>query len=84
MIVVSNSNFLRPRERHKEHIDFIRNTTNWLIGREELIGIGPKPVQHYKLNLLPAQVSFANTLNLFIIPGLFFLVAVVVWNARRA
>ena len=83
MIVVSNTDFLQPRARHKEHIDFLRNTSNWLIGREDLMGIGPKPVTYYKL-LLPAQkVSFVNKLNLFFIPSFFLLAALFVWNARR-
>ena len=84
MVIVANSNFLKPRERHKEHIDFLRNSTNWLIGREELMGIGPKPVKHYKLLLAAEKVSFVNKLNLFFIPGAFLLAAVFVWNARRA
>lgn len=84
MIVVSNSDFLQPAKRHSEHIDFLRNTTNWLVGREELMGIGPKPVKYYKLLLPAKKVSFANKLNLFFIPGAFCLVAVFVWNARRA
>ncbi len=83
MIVVSNSDFLQPRSRHREHIDFLRNTSNWLIGREELIGIGPRPVRYYKL-LLPSQkVSFVNKLNLFFIPGAFILAALFIWNTRR-
>ena len=84
MIVVSNTDFLKPRSRHKEHIDFLRNTSNWLIGREELSGIGPKQVRYYKLLLTPQKVSFVNQLNLIFVPGLFLLVSLLVWNARRA
>jgi len=84
MIVVSNTDFLKPRSRHKEHIDFLRNTSNWLIGREELSGIGPKQVRYYKLLLTPEKVSFVNQLNLIFVPGLFLLVSLLVWNARRA
>ena len=84
MIILSNTNFLRARGRHKEHLDFLRNATHWLIGREELMGIGPKPVQRYLLNLESGKVSFANRLNLFFIPAAFLLVATIVWNARRA
>jgi len=83
MIVVSNSDFLQPRSRHREHIDFLRNTSNWLIGREELIGIGPRPVQYYKLLLPSRKVSFVNKLNLFFIPGAFILAALFIWNTRR-
>jgi hypothetical protein len=84
MIVVTNSDFLRPRTRHKEHIDFLRNTTNWLIGREELMGIGPMPVKHYKLLLSASKVSFANMLNVIFIPGALMLVGIFIWNIRRA
>ena len=84
MIVVANRDFLRPRSRQKEHIDFLRNTTNWLIGREELSGIGPKPVRYYKLLLSSQKVSFVNKLNLFFAPGLFLLISLSIWNARRS
>ncbi len=84
MIVVSNTDFLKPRSRHKEHIDFLRNTSNWLIGREELSGIGPKQVRYYKLLLTPQRVSFVNQLNLIFVPGFFLLISLLVWNARRA
>ena len=83
MIIVSNSDFLKTRSRHKEHIDFLRNTSNWLTNREELIGIGPKPVTFYKLLLTPQNVSLVNQLNLIFVPGLFNLVSLLVWNARR-
>ncbi len=83
MIVVSNTDFLKPRSRHKEHIDFLRNTSNWLIGREELSGIGPKRVRYYKLLLTPQKVSFVNQLNLLFIPVLFVAISLCVWIARR-
>ena len=84
MIIVANKDFLRPRSRQKEHIDFLRNTSNWLIGREELSGIGPKPIRYYKLLLSSQKVSFVNKLNLFFVPGLFLLISLFVWNSRRS
>lgn len=84
MIVLTNTSFLQPDNRHKEHIDLLHNTTHWLVGRESLMGIGPKPVQLYKLNLDPPKVTFANRLNMFFIPGFFLLMAAIIWNARRA
>ncbi|NNM29752.1 MAG: hypothetical protein HKO57_09520, partial [Akkermansiaceae bacterium] len=84
MVVIANTAFLHPDRLRPEQIDFLRNSANWLLGREELIGVGPRPIQNYKLNLLPRQISFVNRLNLFIIPGAFALLALFVWNARRA
>lgn len=84
MVVMSNVSFLHPDRLRPEQIDFLRNSANWLLGREELLGVGPRPVQNYKLNLIPAQVSFVNRLNLFIIPGAFLFLALFTWNSRRA
>lgn len=84
MVVVSNSSFLHPQRLRTEQIDFLRNSANWLLGREELMGIGPQPVARYKLNLIASQVAFINRLTLFIIPGILLLVGVVFWSIRRA
>lgn len=84
MVVVYNSAFLHPDNIHKEQLDFLRNSTNWMIGREDLIGIGPKQARNYKLNLVPAQISFVNRLNLLILPLAFLLIGAFIWNARRS
>lgn len=84
MVVTSNSSFLHPQRLRAEQVDFLRNSTNWLIGREDLIGIGPRPVVRYKLNLVASQVSFVNRLNVFIIPGILLLLGFIIWNLRRA
>jgi hypothetical protein len=56
---------------------------NWLIGRESLAGIGPRPLGTYKLPLLDAQVSFINRVNLFFLPALLVLIGGFVWSSRR-
>lgn len=84
MVVISNSSFLHPQRLRAEQVDFLRNTANWLIGREDLIGVGPRRIQRYKLNLIPAQVSFVNRLNIFFIPGGLLLLGFAVWNVRRS
>jgi hypothetical protein len=84
MVVLSNSSFLHPQRLRAEQVDFLHNSSNWLLGREDLIGIGPQPLARHKLNLIPSQVSFINRLNLFIIPGALLLVGLAIWNIRRA
>ena len=84
MVVVSNAAFLNPQNQYREQRDFLTNATHWLLGREDLIGIGPLPARNYKLNLIPAQVTFVNRFNLFIVPGIFFLIALLVARSRRA
>ena len=84
MVILSNSSFLHPQRLRAEQVDFLRNSVNWLIGRENLLGIGPQPLARYKLNLINSQVTFINRLNLYIIPGLLLLVGFAIWNLRRA
>ena len=84
MVVMSNSSFLHPQRIRAEQVDFLRNSANWLIGREDLIGVGPRPVKRYKLNLVASQVTFVNRLNVFLIPGLLLLLGFIIWNLRRA
>ena len=43
MIVLSTSDFLDPTRLGNEQLDFVKNSTYWLLGREELIGIGREP-----------------------------------------
>jgi hypothetical protein len=84
MVVIANSSFLHPQRIRAEQVDFLRNGANWLIGREDLIGIGPRPVQRYKLNLVASQVTFVNRLNVFLIPAALLLLGLFIWSLRRA
>lgn len=84
MVVIANSSFLHPQRLHDKQVDFLKNTSNWLIGREDLMGVGPKPIQRYKINLVPAQVTFVNRLNLYFIPGALLLAGLAIWSVRRA
>lgn len=83
LVVISNSSFLHPDRLRPEQIDFLTSAANWLIGREDLVGIGPKKLGTYKLPLLDAQVAFINRANLFFLPVFALLAALGVWNARR-
>ena len=84
MLVISNTDFLEPEHQRAENLDFLASGVNWLVGREELAGIGPRPLGLYVLPLLDAQVSFINRVNLFFLPGLLILVGAFVWSSRRA
>jgi len=83
MVVVSTIDFLYPNNQYREQIDFLTNSAHWLINREELMGVGPQPIQNFKLNLVPEQVAFVNRINLFLIPGALLLAALAVGHARR-
>jgi hypothetical protein len=84
MVVISNAAFLEPNALRDENIDFFNSCANWLVGREEMSGTGPRTLGTFKLPLLPPQASFINRINLVFLPLLMLLIAMFIWNARRA
>lgn len=84
MIVLSTTDFLEPNRLGNEQIDFVKNSTYWLLGREELMGIGPRALQRRKLNLIKEEVKFLSNIVIVFIPAGLFIMAMLVWNARRA
>jgi len=84
MIIVSNTDFLKPENQRAENLDFLASAVNWLVGRESLAGIGPRSLGTYKLPILEAQVSFINRMNLLFLPAFFVLVGAIIWSSRRA
>lgn len=83
MVVISNTDFLAPKQRRAENIDFLASSVNWLVGRESLAGIGPRSLGLYRLPILDAQVSFINRVNLFFLPAGLLLIGAFVWSSRR-
>jgi len=84
MLVVSNTDFLEPDHQWEENLDFLSSSLNWLVGREELFGLGARTLGTYKLPLLDAQADFINRINLFFLPAAVLLIAGFVWSSRRA
>lgn len=84
MMVITNTDFLNPIHHRAENLDFLASSVNWLIGRESLIGIGPRSFVTYKLPLYQAQAAFINRVNLVFIPIALFIIGVFVWSYRRS
>jgi len=84
MIVIANSDFLEPKSFSDINKDFLASSLNWLIGREELSGTGPRTLGTYKLPLLDSQLSFINRVNLFFLPAFAIAIGALIWSSRRA
>jgi hypothetical protein len=84
MIVMSNTDFLKPTNRRAENDDFLACSVNWLMGREALAGIGSRALRIYRLPILEAQVTFVNRVNWFFLPAFFILIGTIIWSSRRA
>lgn len=84
MVVIGNTDFLATRKTRPEQADFIRSSVNWLIGREELIGIGPRKLYRHKMTVLAAHNAFITKVVLIFMPAAALLTSLIVWNTRRA
>jgi hypothetical protein len=84
MMILSTSDFLDPERMNSEQLDFVKNSTHWLLGREELMGIGPRGLERRKLNLIPSEISWLQNIIIFFIPIGFLLISLFVWSTRRA
>jgi len=84
MIVIGNTDFLRSNNLRSEQVDFVKSSVNWLMGREELIGVGPHQIHRHKITLLDAHNTFINKVLLIFCPTLAILISLIVWNTRRS
>jgi hypothetical protein len=85
MIVMGNTQFLRPNNMRGELTHFMVSSINWLAGREDLVGsIGVKPARNQKITIPENQKSQINIAILFGLPGLAAILAFIVWFNRRS
>ena len=75
--------YLRPDLSYAHGRDLVRNLVGWLVERPELAGIDPRPREHVKLVLRPAQLARMTWVAL-LGPAAFVLgIGLMVRRARR-
>jgi ABC-type uncharacterized transport system involved in gliding motility auxiliary subunit len=82
-IVVGNDSLVRSAVLTAENMDFVLGGINWLLDREELIGITPKAVQLFSLNLTESQILNIFTLCIAAIPLSAAVLGLLIWWRRR-
>jgi len=85
MIVVGNSTFATSEalQQSPANIDFVLAGLNWLLNREELIGIAPKEEQQFSLNLTGDQLARIELLVMVVMPMGAAMVGGFMWAQRR-
>lgn len=85
LVLVGNSEFVSNEgiRVSESGLDFAVNSLNWLINREQLAGIPPKPKQAVQLSLSEPQMSRLALVVMGLIPGLIALIGVFAWWKRR-
>jgi ABC-type uncharacterized transport system involved in gliding motility auxiliary subunit len=85
LVVVGDSDFAgNDQLGNVGNLDLVRGAFHWLVGQEQLIGIGPKPIASLKVSVTAAQLSLIFWLSFAILPCLFAGAGIAVWWVRRA
>lgn len=84
LVVIGDSDFVSNAGLTGGDQDVFMGALNWLLEREELIGIAPKPVQKVKLLMTRAQLNILFWIALLAVPGLFAVSGFLVWLRRRS
>jgi hypothetical protein len=83
MVVVGNATVADPDMRVASNSDFIGAALNWLLDREELIGIAPKIKQRHHVDLSPEQHQRIFWICAITFPAAVAAFGFFVWAVRR-
>ncbi|HSH39202.1 MAG TPA: GldG family protein [Chthoniobacterales bacterium] len=86
MVVVANSGFIHDNAltQYQQALDFVSGSVNWLLSREQLIGIAPKIPQTLTFSLDEIALRNLRWLVLVLMPLVPAVLGVAVWWQRRA
>jgi hypothetical protein len=85
LVVVSNSSFVQDNAitQDQQGLDFISGSVNWLLSREQLIGIAPKVSKPLTFSLNGDALARLRWILLVFMPLIPALIGTVVWWQRR-
>src|SRR5262249_11090313 len=86
MVVVTNATFIQNNAltQDQQALDFISGCANWLLSREQLIGIAPKISKTLTFSLNEDALRTLRWMVLVLIPLIFVVLGGAVWWKRRA
>jgi len=85
MVVIGNTQFLKPTNMRSELTHFVNSSINWLAGREELVGsIGSKPVRPQKITIKEEDKFKIDMTVILIIPAISLFISLLLWWNRRS
>jgi hypothetical protein len=86
LVVVANSTFIQDNAltQDQQGLDFVSASLNWLLSREQLIGIAPKIPQTLTFNLSEQALRSLRWIILVLMPLVPALLGLFVWWRRRA
>ena len=83
MVVVGTSRFVDNSSLAGGNLDFFMNSLNWLLQREQLVAVGPKTPEEFRLDMSPNQQMAVYILVMGVMPLAVGIIGIVVWLGRR-
>lgn len=83
MVVFGDSDFISNGAMVAGNQDLFMSAMNWLLDREELMAIAPKPIEEIKLSLTRKQLKKLTWISVGGIPALAVAGGLLVWARRR-
>jgi ABC-type uncharacterized transport system involved in gliding motility auxiliary subunit len=85
MVVVTNATFIQDNAltQGQQSLDFVSGCANWLLSREQLIGIAPKVPQTLTFSLNEDALRNLRWIVLVLVPFIFVVIGTAVWWQRR-
>ncbi|VGO20134.1 GldG family protein [Pontiella sulfatireligans] len=83
VVVIGDSDFVSNGSMVGGNLDFFMSALNWLLDREELIAISPKPIEEIKLSLSRGQLKQLFWINVVAIPLVAVGMGLIIWYRRR-
>lgn len=83
MVVFGDSDFVSNGSMVGGNEDLFMSALNWMLDREVLMAIAPKPIEEVKLSLTRKQLRGLFWVNVAGIPGVAVILGLAVWLKRR-
>lgn len=83
MVVAGTSRFVDNSDLAGGNLDFFMNSLNWLLQREQLMAVGPKTPEEFRLDMSPHQQMAVYILVMGGMPLAVALIGLMVWLGRR-
>jgi ABC-type uncharacterized transport system involved in gliding motility auxiliary subunit len=83
MVVFGDSDFVSNGNMVGGNADLFMNALNWLLDREELMAIAPKPIEEVRLSLSVKELSRLFWINVAGVPLVAVVIGFIVWLKRR-
>ncbi len=85
LVVVGNPNLISPDgNTHKTASDFCMASINWVMKRDQLLGIAPRKPTSYEIYLGSSTFGLLQTLIIWVLPTVLLFCGSLVWYRRRA